>query len=238
MNTTIPFCLAVTLAACGSSIERSPTVGTRPVGAESTAAVTPCPIGDALQQAARAAWKKGPGATTVECVAALAGGETLWLFDGSFEPEPNPDLTLGMWTALVTPAGEVRWVEGGDDFPYGAVDRTYAAEYQAVDLDGDGNDEIVYVVGYSHGGHDSSQLMVLRITGSGVEIVTGEEVALSSDNSAADVDSAKVGTCDGRHAIADAGGGRKHIEITYAGDCERVGTVTWTYDGTALRQAK
>lgn len=233
---TTTMCIAIgAAAACGPAAPDQGTVGNQGP-APARAAATPCPEGEAVNEAARAAWKKGAGSVYATCVAASVGGETLWLLDGYFEPEPNDDMMVGMWTALVTPAGEVRWVDGGDDFPYGAIMRDASGGHQAIDLDGDGNDEIVYVAGYSHGGYDSYNLIVMKVTASSVETVSGE-VPLGSDNSAADPDPSELATCDAAHEIVDAGG-KKQIVITYSGQCDRTGKVTYGLDGKALVEVK
>jgi hypothetical protein len=229
---------ALSLAACGPAADRGPTLGNQPDPSTDRAATTACPSGDALAEAARAAWGKGAGTVTADCVVMNLSGETFWLFDGFFEPEPNDDYSIGMWTALVTPTGEVRWAEGGDDFPASTMDKSASSEHEAVDLDGDGNDELVYVEGYSWGGNDDRSVVVVRVTTAGLENLPGENLPLSSDNSAADVDPSELYSCEGEHRIVDAGDGRKLLEITYSGDCERVGPVVWAYDGKALVEVK
>lgn len=238
MKAITTMCIAIgAAAACGPAAPgQATTVGNSGTAAPAKAAATPCPEGEALAETARAAWKKGAGSIYATCVAVSSGGETLWYLDGYFEPEPNDDYMVGMWTALVTPAGEVRWADGADDFPYGVVMKDASGGHQAVDLDGDGNDEIVFVGGYSHGGYDSYMLGVLKVGASGVQAAEGE-VALSHDNSAAEPDPSELATCDATHELVDAGG-KKHIRITYAGDCERTGPVTYAYDGKALVEVK
>lgn len=237
MKTLFPICIVTAVAACGTAPSRPTTVDNQREPDDTTrAAATPCPADAALTEAARAAWGKGAGTVNAICVAASVGGETLWMLDGYFEPEPNDDYMVGIWTALVTPTGEVRWVDGSDDNPYGVVMKDASGGYQAIDLDGDGNDEIVSVGGYSHGGYDSYTLIVQKVTPAGLESVEGE-VPLSHDNSAADPDPSELATCDAQHELVDAGAA-KHIRITYAGDCERTGTVTYALEGKALIEVK
>jgi hypothetical protein len=234
---TTTMCMAIgALAACGPAApDQGTTVGNQEP-APARAAATPCPQGAELEAAAMKAWGKTGGSVYAQCVAASVGGETLWLIDGTYEAPPSDDnFMMGMWTALVTPAGEVRWTQGDDELPYGAVERSYSQDYQAADLDGDGNDEIVHVAGYSHSGFDESSLVVLKVTATGVEMMQ-TTIALSADNSAADVDPSELQTCDGAYQLVDAGGGKKRIEVTYTGQCERTGTVAWTFDGQALTQ--
>jgi hypothetical protein len=243
MKPALPLCLALSvtsLAACGPAVDHGATIGNEPGGAPAPAhaSATPCPSEPTLTETARTAWNKGTGTITVSCVAVSVGGETLWYLDGSFEPEPNDDYMVGMWTSLVTPGGEVRWIEGDDDMPYSAIMNSYMGDLDAVDLDGDGNDEILYTAGYSHGGYEDASLTVMRVSADGVESLAGENIPLSSDNSAADPDPADLSTCDAQWALAEAPGGGKQIEIEYAGQCERTGKVVWRYDGKVLTEVK
>ena len=238
MKAITTMCIAIgAAAACGPAApDQGTTVGNSGNAAPAKAAATPCPEGDALAETARAAWGKGAGTATAQCVAVSVGGETLWYVDGYFEPEPNDDMMMGMWTALVTPAGEVRWSSGDDELPYGVMMRDASGGHQAIDLDGDGSDEIVFVAGYSHGGYDQYSLGVLRLTANSLEGVE-TEVPLSSDNSAADPDPSELATCDASHEIVDAGG-KKHIVITYSGQCDRTGAVTYSLEGKTLVEVK
>jgi hypothetical protein len=179
---------------------------------------------------ARTAWRKGAGTVMADCVAAWVGGETIWMIDGMFEPEPNDEWEVGTWTALVTPNGEVRWADGVDDNPASILERMYDDGHQAVDLDDDGNDEIVYVTHYSHHS-DETYLNVLAIVGDRVENAAGEGLALSHDNSAWADDQNDIRTCNAQHAIVD-----RRIVVTYEGQCDVTGTVTYRYDGARLIQ--
>ena len=217
-------------SACGPAPTGPSTVSGTAPPATAAAAAEPCPAGDALIETARAAWGKGPGEIYADCVALRAGGETLWLVDGTFDPGGD-SMTMGMWTALVTPAGEVRWSAGDDELPYGAMMRTSSAGWTAADLDGDGTDEVLYETTYDHGGYLDSQLLVGRIAGG--ELVVAEGVPLSSDNSAADVDEAEMVVCSGAWEVVG-----NQVAVTYDGpSCERPGRHLMSWNGTALAPA-
>jgi hypothetical protein len=219
--------------ACGPSATGPTTVsGTAPPAA----AAEPCPSGDALNDAARAGWGKGEGVVTASCLALRAAGETLWLIDGTFEPGTGEEMSLGMWTALITPGGEVRWAEGEDDLPYGAAMRSYTDGWTAADLDGDGTDEVLYVAGYDHGGYMESQLVAASIAGG--KLAVGEAISLSSDNSAAvdpaDPETGELHVCDGAWELVPAGAGRQ-VAVTYSGDqCEKPGRHVFSWNGAGL----
>ena len=232
------------LAACGSPARTTTTTATTgetsgeaaPPPADAAPpeppAATPCPEGNALARAARKAWGKGKGTATADCVALRVDGGTLWLIDGTFEPDPIDDEGVGMWTALVTPAGEVRHREGDDGFSWGMVERSSADGWRAVDLDGDGDDEVVWVTSYDHGGHLQEVLSVARVDRGALALV-GDPLPLSEDNSAAGYPEDETRVCDARWELA-----ARRIAITYGRGCERTGTVVYAFDGEKLREVR
>jgi hypothetical protein len=215
----------IAAAACGpkpaaTSIDNTSTADDR----------TPCPA-DATE-AARAAWNVGEGSITVDCVAVRSRGETLWLLDGSFE---EPDAMMAwLYSAVVTPAGAVRWASEGDEVPLGALMRVASTSWTAVDLDGDGDDEVLWAITYSHGGYDEEHLQAGKLGPSGFE-VAGDGILVSHDNSAADPDDGDVRTCDGSYQVIDGPGGTRQVVVERTGeDCDPPGRAVYAWDGTAL----
>ena len=210
------FAIMSTTAACGGAAPAGPVVNQGGGGGVAKITATPCPETAALEKLARTSWKKDGvnGRISVDCAALVVGGQTRWYLEGGFEPEPNDDWTVGLWSSLVTPEGETRWVEGDDEMPGHAMERGGIATMQGVDLDGDGSDELLMESQYMHGGHDESWLLVAKVTDDKVQIVTSDSgLALSSDNSAAVEDEAEIRSCNATQAVV-AAGGAKHIQIT------------------------
>jgi hypothetical protein len=224
------------VAACGA---RTATTMTPPGSApaatagQDSAPAIPCPGHEAIAETARAAWDQDTGTAVAECVALRHGGGTVWILDGWFEPEPNADGLYSVWTALVRPDGEVLWRDGHESVPYGALVRRTADDWTAADLDGDGNDEVLYVASYDHGGHLNSELMAGAIVEGRLDLMA-EGIPLSRDNSAAAEDEDEIETCDGAWELVPAGD-RRHVAITYTGpDCEQPGRHLFAWDGKEL----
>jgi hypothetical protein len=229
MNLRFPLWSLPLLAACGAP--GAPPAA--PSAAAPAAAATPCPDGDALAETARAAWGQGAGTASASCLAVRHAGGTLWILDGLFEPDPDEGM-VGMWTAVVRPGGEVVHLTGDDELPWGAAMRSSTTEWTAVDLDGDGDDEVLYVATYEHGGHMESSLQVAAIRGG--ELAGGESVPLGRDNSAALMDDDDgLDVCDARWELVDAGAGRRQVAVTYEGDdCESPGRHLFAWNGRDL----
>jgi hypothetical protein len=189
----------------------------------------PCPEGADLNALALSAWGKTGGTATAECIALRVKGEILWLVDGWYEPPESEDsMYVGSWSALVTPAGEVRWAEGDDELPFGALMKDASGAWRAIDLDGDDTDEVLHEVGYSHGGYTDTSLVVARVDGG--KLVYGDtEIPLSSDNSAAVEDEAEMVMCTATWEVTPP-----EVVITYEGDCERPARKVYRWNGTSL----
>lgn len=195
----------------------------------------PCLEGEALSALALSAWGKTGGTATAECLALRVKGEILWLVDGWWEPPPETeDYSVGAWTALVTPAGEVRWADGDDEMPAGVMLKDSPGRREAVDLDGDETDEILQEVGANHGGYYDSSLVVARVIDGKVEY-TGDEIKLSSDNSAADPEESEAYSCMAEWAVVE-GAPPRQVAITYDEGCERPGRHVFQWNGAALAE--
>jgi hypothetical protein len=196
----------------------------------------PCPAGADLNALALTAWGKTGGTATAECLALRVKGEILWLVDGWWEPPPETeDYSVGSWSALVTPAGEVRWADGDDDMPAGVMLKDSPGRREAVDLDGDETDEVLQEVGYNTGGYYDSSLVVARVIDGKLEYAGGDEIKLSSDNSAADPEDGETYSCMAEWAVVE-GAPPRQVAITYDGDCERSGRFVYQWNGQALAE--
>jgi len=215
-------------AACGPKAAAPTTPAARGTAAP---AATACPTGDALSETASHAWNKEGGSVTAECVALRVGGETLWLIDGWYEPpEPNEDNMVGSWTALVTPAGEVRWLDGSDDLTNGMLLNTTSEGWTAVDLDGDGTEEALHVNNYNAQGWMSDTLSVFAIVdGKGV---WGEALALGHDNTVAAPEPGEEEVCIANWEVIP--GTPAQIAVTWDEGCEEPGRKLYRWNGKAL----
>jgi hypothetical protein len=222
--------LLLAAAACGpKAASTSSTPSNTPPGQPPFMVAGPCPAGEDLARLALQAWGKTGGTATAECVELRVKGEILWLVDGWHEPPESEDsMTVGSWSALVTPAGEVRWAEGDDELPFGALMKDMPGAWRAVDLDGDGTDEVLHELGYSHGGYTDTSLVVARIA-DGKLLYGNTDIPLSSDNSAAVEDEAEMVMCTGTWEVTPP-----DVSITYEGDCERPGRKVYRWNGTSL----
>lgn len=226
---------AATTAGCGGKGGASTTAPARP-------AVTPCPDGDALDAAATAAWQHGDGDVNAACVALAAGGRGLWLLDGFLTTKGDDGDALGAWTALVVPGGEVVSLTGEADVPFGFLEHTTLDLWQAADLDGDGDDELLHFIGYAHMGYETTTLRLARVEG-GALVAIGEDIPFSSDNSGAvdpdDPEGPAAATCTAEWKLVPAGR-EQHIDITYAGEgeCERTGHHVYRVAGDALVEVR
>lgn len=210
---TVSLLASGVLAGCGSK-------AAAPIGNTTTAPSgkgrVECPTGDALT--ATAAEHFAPGAKVpagdlgATCVAVYTD-RALWVLDG-WHASPTED-GIALVTALVDPTtGTAMWSTGVGDFSYppGAIDRMIGAGMSAVDLDGDGRDEIVNISGTSAQGYESESLSVLTIGPAG--LVAAGEIPFSDDNSAADPDSADLQSCGTEWKLIAGPEGAKHLDLT------------------------
>ena len=183
-------------------------------GAAARGDTPPCPTADALTALARGAWELADGTVQVECAALWAEGQAWWYLDGAVEREdPDEGWSVDMGRALVAAAsGATAWREVDTGMPPATLDRSISGDFTAVDLDGDGSDELLTVSGYSHGGHEETALHVYRVAGGAV--VAAGRLPLSADNAAAVEDEADMILCRGEHRLVAGPGGATRIEIT------------------------
>jgi hypothetical protein len=216
------------LGACGPKAGGPDTIGHD--DGTAAAEATPCPT--SAVAIAEASWGAAPGTVEeVDCVAYRSGGETLWLLDGYVAPE-NADMVT-MRSSVVTPAGETRWADEPMEVPWGQMEKSATTDQRAVDFDGDGDDELVWVTAYQWGGIDEESLVAAKIV-DGHPKVEGDEIALSYDNSASDPDPSELSSCTASWEVIDDGAG-KALAITRDGpNCDPPGKTVYGWNGTAL----
>lgn len=227
--------LALALAAgCGTAPSAPPPVAHTARGDEPSTAAPPCPEGPGLPALARRAWGKPDGEiVTTACAALVVGGEPLWFVKGAWEDGRR----VGLWEALVTPDGAVRWADGSDDHPHGTLMRLGDARLEALDLDGDGADEALLTETTERGGFAVTHLVVYAVTARGARAVNDPApivLATDDEGSIVELETGKVTRCDGALVTPAAPGGGRRIEVTYTGQCDRTGRRAWRYDGRAL----
>lgn len=239
LASTLP--LFVLASACGGPAA-TPALGNSRGAAPQVARVTvPCPTGDALTALARTAWDNPAGTITARCVELFVGGQALWLVEGSVEHALGDDgEAVDLDRALVVAAtGATLSKQLDTDQPTGVLDKMMGEGYTAVDLDGDGNDELIDITGWGHGGTQSLSLLVWRIDGN--QLRAAGTLAMLDDNSAAVEDEAEIRTCRAEHKLVDGPDGGKRIELnaTWAGgpdptDCPLEGRHVYAWDGQGL----
>lgn len=122
-----------------------------------------CPTGDALTATARKHFDGAVGAVGAHCVAVYLD-RPRWVLDGWHHPSTADGVALV--TALVDPVTDTAvWVDGAHEFgfPAGTIERAIGPGLAAVDLDGDGRDELVNVTGAAAHGYESLALTVFTI---------------------------------------------------------------------------
>jgi hypothetical protein len=183
-----------------------------PVGGIVEKPVPACPPESDLAARLRELWQVPPDAK-VDVAGCARGnfGRAGWLVDafidtGDEESEERIEVLAvdgGGVIAVLEPDG----VRTADRFDIGAGDG-----WEAVDLDGDGVDELLQLEERFDVGVHSTVLAVFRI-----EAATIREVGrlhLAFDNHGAKAISApRIVSCSGQHALADGGDGGRHILV-------------------------
>ncbi len=233
---------ALLLAACAPA----PAASTTPVDNQPTPTAAgervPCPAEPELYELAGHAFERA-GTSGIVCTA-LWAGEPFWLLDGWIEQPFDESTESGGVTlalALVTPGGEVAWVQRDDGYPPSVIDRKTGGEWTAVDLDGDGEDELLVTDGWNTHGYETVALLAYDVVDRALVASPGS-LPLVDDNSAAIYDDGDVPeTCTAEHRIVDGPGGEKHVVITAdpaatrsGPECPAPGVHTYRWDGKAL----
>lgn len=199
-------------------------------------ALVPCPAD--LEAIARTAWEVEAGTVTAQCTALVAGGQARWYLEGYVEVEGDDGFAVQAHQALLLAGGrEVTWKQAQTDLPPSVMERDASGRPEPVDLDGDGSDELVQQVGWSHGGHEERSVVVISIVDSQVRI--GPAMPLTTDNSAAVDDGDAAITCTGEFGVIPGPEGTRRIVLTgpEEGDgetCARPGRHVYSWDGRSL----
>jgi hypothetical protein len=153
--------VALTLAIAGCWSEtRKP----EPVGPQANPKPISCPSPPVLAELAIAAWddeallKRRPD-LDVLCIPFRRDHKTYWWLEGpASQGEQSSYIETG--SALIDDLRSVVWSDrsGGDSFGY------HHMEGEAADLDGDGNDEVLYERMTGEGGMTRSELVVVSFT--------------------------------------------------------------------------
>jgi hypothetical protein len=234
------FPIPILCAACGAAATAPPVVANDPPPPVSVREVTACPTGAELDAVAGRAFARD-GELGVICTS-LWAGEPLWLLDG-YVDVPYDDagehggITLA--TAVVTPAGEVTWSLIDDGYPPAVLDKKAGGEWTAIDLDGDGDDELLVIDGWMSHGYESLSLRVYDVVGRA--LVASTELPMVDDNSGAVETEQEWEICRAEHRLVDDGAGGTLIEViadprpTKSGEgCPAPGTHRYRWDGKAL----
>lgn len=233
MTRSLPFLLL--LAACGG---KATTPATTDVTNTSDAHVaTPCPDAARLAEIAASAFER-PHEEDVLCTA-LYAGEPLWLIEGHTDVTEDGMAGVSEATAIVTTGGEVRWVVVDGAIPWGAWEAEMGPGYQAADLDGDGDDEVLYFGGYSKHGYTDTYVLASDVV-DGKLVPAAESVALGSDNMGAAMEESEYEGCSEEHALVAGPNGGLQLEVTRtaigAGGCDGLGHHVYVWDGHDLKE--
>jgi hypothetical protein len=174
---------------------------------------TPCPPQRDLDRLGVAAW--GIAIDNVQCTPMRRGNQTYWWLSagGSGQLQSR---------AIVEPAARVAWRDkpaAGDAPLYGRA--------VAHDLDGDGNDEILFEETTTEGKESSSLLVVLAVSATDHAPVRGVAVLGTSTNAGAT-------ECHGEWRLVPDGV-RQNIAIEQAGTCTASRAV-YRWNGSKLEK--
>jgi hypothetical protein len=196
--------LAVALAGAACAARgRTPA----PVGNDRSAATerhptpTACPPDGTLKDIARRAWEVRDDVITAECLPLWAAGSSLWYLVGWFESPSDPGWVEHA-TAVVTPEGDVRWSDSDLGVRAGAIEPVRGGTLKAVDLDGDGSDEIVHEVvqRYPRSRSTTRTLLIDGVDDHG-ELIGGASILLSGESIEAPGEDSDA--CAGSYEIVD-----------------------------------
>jgi hypothetical protein len=203
----------VPAAACGGSPAPALTNTASPGG------VAACPADAELAALGRRTW--GSATENAWCVALRRGTASYWWIAAEVAAPAGDDAMDGKpraW-ALVGTDGTVAWKHTDPASPFGFE----LSRQDAVDLDGDGIDEVVYHQRFGEGGVFATELVVVS--------VTGEPRFATTHLGGGSIDG---GDCDAGYQVVPAGRARR-VEITRTGACDTLAArerLRW--DGHAL----
>ncbi|MEO8701593.1 MAG: hypothetical protein ABI867_16225 [Kofleriaceae bacterium] len=151
--------LLVSIAACSSPPKPKPELTTK-LTTKPAVAPMECPTEPELLAIAKTAWGNDDAERGPLCVPLRRDGKTYWWLEGQAAKRDEGGYVM-TGHALVDEHRAVVWkhTESVDSFGYQYPDRSEAA-----DLDGDGNDEVVYVRTTGEGGMSRTELIVVHFT--------------------------------------------------------------------------
>jgi len=194
---------------------------------------TPCPTGADLEVLARRAWKADDGEVAANCVALSGRRETFWYIEGSHVTGNSASLRR----ALVNALGQTTWSEDAGYHNKSTLE-WFVAERKlfAADLDGDGDDELLYVeICCGHGVDSSRRLAVARIRDR--RVVAGSRAdAISIAFEEIDHDTGEPSArCDGTWRIVRGPDGTRQISVSRTGpQCIPPGETIYRLEGQTL----
>jgi len=206
--------------------------------APTTTARIDCPTEPALGELARPHLVVGGGELHVSCVALHHQGPR-WLVVGWHEPDSGP---VAQVSALFdATSGAVLWKDGVGAFDYEryAVERDSGGDWTAVDLDGDGDDEVIAIDGTMAEGYDVKVLRVRKLTNEG--LASAGEIPFGESNGAAAPEPGQEISCHASWKVVpvDHGASRLELDVTNDGpvpaqSCLSPGRHVFTWTGDAL----
>jgi hypothetical protein len=200
------------------------------------AAVACPPDQDALRAAAQKIFALKGEIGETQCTALVAGGSAHWLIELGYSTDDGDHFYAGLIDAST---GQATW-----NFTYEAPEGVSLDKQEVVDLDGDGDEELVSTRwGGSHG-MASGTLEVLAVAAG--KIVEKAELKLGYTNEGAVAIGLekKLSRCEGAHQIIDSPDGHhlievigaKHVGALAETDCPKLGRHVYRYDGKALTE--
>ena len=221
-----------------------------PIGGIEERPVAACPAEEELAAGLRERWQV-PLDAAIEVVACVRGhfGRPGWLVAAFVEASGDQEFGQRI-EVLATDGGGV--IAAADPATLAPVDRGDLGgnRWQAVDLDGDGIDELLELQDWNQVAVRATSLAVFRIAGG--EILRVASLDLAYDNKAAKgMTSRRIVQCTSQYTLADGPGGTRRIlvegTITTAGrqagriigtSCPPPGAHTYRLVGGALEEVK
>lgn len=243
MNGAFTLSLAVAVAvSCGNAPRPGPVVpsNTAPSetlqqtpGAQRPGAVR-CPSGRDLDRVARRTWNAGAGELAARCVAITHAGKPLWFITGTFASGNSFGETFGkLMRSIVSPDGNTVWSSGFHSVvPLSDLGEWANDHFKAVDLDGDGDDEILHEEVAVIGGHQHSVLRVLQVSSEVEEIESFDLSGPVHDDDGRVI----AGHCDGRYSIVHDEDDFTFIEVTLGPQCDNTGVHRFRFDGQRFHE--
>lgn len=128
------------------------------------------------------------------------------------------------WRILVSPNGKVAWKRRE---PAGSIGHEFASGTTA-DLDGDGQDEVLYKATLGEGGMSATKLVVINIAKEPIETSVPLIERTVADAAWCDVEWKLIGAGNARHI---------HVEVIESGDCFKERHV-WRLAGEKTEEVK